>query len=81
MDINVAINECRGNKYPCVIIIEGNSARVLYNGKDIMPKTILDESVLMEELMFGDVEKRLEEIAKEWIGSYLNRAVKRLEKR
>ena len=81
MDINVGINECGENKYPCVIKIENNSVRVLYNGMDLMAKTSLDESILPEELIFGDVEKRLEELARQWIGSYLDRAVKKIEKR
>lgn len=77
-EIDVGIKACEYNEYPCKIVIEGNSVRVLYDGKDVMLKTSLDETVLMEEVLKDNVEKRLEEIARDWIKKYLNKAVSKL---
>lgn len=79
-EINIGIKDCEKNDYPCVMKIDGNSVRVLYEGKDVMPKTSLDESVLNQEFMMGNLEDRLKELGCYWIKNYLNKAVSKLKK-
>ncbi|MBQ8679854.1 MAG: hypothetical protein IJ530_08815 [Treponema sp.] len=77
-EIDVDINECGENKYPCKIVIEDNSVHVLCKENKYNVVSI-EKSKYVNDLNNGiDVEKNLEEQARAWIKTYLNKEISRI---
>ena len=75
--IDIGINECGENKYPCKIVIESDSVVVLCEGHEYKV-SFMDEKKYLNDLYNGDdIDKKLENEARAWISTYLNREVEK----